>query len=121
MELYHSSNNMETSLTHCFNLITALRGFHVYYNTVNSNPYAGQEIAFKCEFNIPLTSSLFVENQYCQEKMILSSLLTFQRKYHDLFAFPYKKVQRYRQYRSKKIIPSTRRVRNLDLNECNLE
>ena len=45
--------SMELLPAHYFNFITALRSFHVYHNTVNWNPYARQEIAFKCEFNNP--------------------------------------------------------------------
>ena len=37
--------------TDCFTFITDLRGFHVYHNTVNWNPYIGQDLSFKCELN----------------------------------------------------------------------
>ena len=44
-------NIMALSITHCFEFITALRGFHVYGNTMNWKPYNGKEIVFKCELN----------------------------------------------------------------------
>ena len=37
--------------TDCFTFITALRTFHVYHDTVNWNPYIGQDLSFKCELN----------------------------------------------------------------------
>ena len=42
---------MDLSVTHCFNFITALRGFHAYHSTVNWNPCIEQKIFFKREFD----------------------------------------------------------------------
>ena len=39
------------TLTNCFSIITALRGFHVFHNGVNSNLRIGKEISCKCELN----------------------------------------------------------------------
>ena len=42
---------MDSSVTHCFNFITALRGFHAYQNTMNWNLCIGQIISFNREFD----------------------------------------------------------------------
>ena len=39
------------TLTNCFSIITALRGFHVFHNGVNLNLRIGREISCKCELN----------------------------------------------------------------------
>ena len=38
-------------MTDTSEFFTGLRGFHVYYNTVNWVLYFGQNIIFKCEYN----------------------------------------------------------------------
>ena len=37
--------------TDCFTFITALRGFQVYHNIVNWNPYIGDQLSVKCKLN----------------------------------------------------------------------
>ena len=44
---------MASAVTHCYQFTTALRGFHVYYNTVNWKPFVGQKLTFNCERNNP--------------------------------------------------------------------
>ena len=44
---------MASAATHCYQFTTALRGFHVYYNTVNWKPFVGQKVTFICERNNP--------------------------------------------------------------------
>ena len=35
----------------CLTFITPLRSFHVNHNTLNWNPYIGEDLSFKCELN----------------------------------------------------------------------
>ena len=44
---------MASAATHCYQFTTSLRGFHVYYNTVNWEPCIGQKLPFNCECNNP--------------------------------------------------------------------
>ena len=48
---YIARVTLKMEATDCFNFIAALRGFHVYHDTVNWNLYIGQDLRFKCELN----------------------------------------------------------------------
>ena len=51
MQLYCWGTISRKTTTDCVIFITVLHGFHVYHNTVNWNPYIGQNLCFKWESN----------------------------------------------------------------------